>query len=278
MPPRGKYVKRFECLEQPGPPVLVAILARPFAVRWLAEMKRPQNRPGLAWLDQMLLSSGLPSTSEHLKRSRDVHQERSWSVVGFAVFNAWRLVQLCGQPAAQSRLNSVSAVAALHDLNYGSENIEARACLEFPVVDAVYLPEPVLIPTSDPLELETQALDTPAFSRDLWEWVAHGAVAAVHASQPAQPHPLRDFVSTWTVQHQFHSAEAPRIVGWRMWTPMGALMARRKLPCDLVPVTARAAGRFAVRLLTNGPPQHLLQQYLQLQVVGPRLAFRGYVW
>ena len=262
---RGPYRGRFECLEEDGPCILVALLGRGFGLRHQMAFQKSAARPAAAIVNARLRTSGL-QTLDTYSTSQPVPKDRSFLLCGLAVMSLWRLM-----PASHTAATSASIAAGmedsdlLHIVSYGLSGQQPRAVLEFPIHDACRLVDAVPVSLEDWPSLDNEStLETPGFAHMLWQKLRGGEQLVQKGSERITvQYALQRWMATYGIK--VGSSGLPLLHGWRVWQPLCDLMSLSLWACDCVPVFERQSGQGVWRLKMDAPPQRLLQQYLRLE-------------
>ena len=266
---RGTYAGKFQCLEQPGPLLCVAIIARSVDVPWRDEFRMKANSAAWTWLDNKLSLQNLMPLRHHFET--DLH-DRTWKLLGVALLAAWVLMPANAQPLTAKTLSAKDR-DILHAVRYGSSDRPCIGVLDYPLRDAVLLQEPVPLSPCAALDQTNDSLDLPSHSAFFWRALQHGQ--AQTQEQPAgRARAFRDVLAEWKQRYQLaFSGELPALIGWRCFTPIAELLLRKLLWGDLQVLWSRMPSRYAAKLLTDGPPAALLKRYLSLKALGKASSF-----
>ena len=185
-----------------------------------------------------------------------------------------------GRKAVCSYQDGVSQRQILHDVLHGGDTCQPRAVIEFHFMAAVSLEHALDLPVCDLLD-SRQTLDTPSFATTIWQHLGGSGSVLVRRPGDDQPGSAVSFdlvFGEWARRWQLQTLSngVPRFVGWRMWARLALLTVSEHRSLDLVPVYHRLSGHAAYRLLTDGPPQRLLLQYLALQDTGGLRQSKGF--
>eukprot|EP00971_Amphidinium_carterae_P322406 6407762-Amphidinium_carterae.2 len=268
---RGTYVGRFKCLQEDGPNVVVALCGRDTDVRWKHEFTNTSAELAKGLLDSKLCAAELGTIAPFV-----ASRSREWKLYGFAVVASWRVSDTRGAVlSAQNTSLETPVRDVLRNVLFGQFAKKPKAVIELPVHAAVALP--IALPITDDAFLNVDmnaSLEGPSVAASLWQLVGNGTSEVVYRDHDGYTRcPFVDVLQRWVRDYtiQVLSSNIPGIVGWRVWSPIAALMAHNAWDCDIVVVTERLKGTGALRLRVEAPPQKLLQQYLaQVSVTGTR--------
>eukprot|EP00971_Amphidinium_carterae_P123588 2447487-Amphidinium_carterae.2 len=260
MGPKRKYTGRFRPLEEGGEAVLVPVLTHPEG-RWHEEFRLRSNAIALEVVERLLRDVGLTLDGEG--------HDKTWRLEGFVVMSCWHLQKALGTVFAEQDKNAISAQQVLHNLLLQQCKQGVRAVIEFPVLAASCLANPIEVELGSVVNMNnySECLDKPSFANALWSKVPLEAeVVVTRDNGQHETISLDKLWREWSSRFQWHVPRQSVSAGWRVWRPLGQLMCRHKWNLDGVAVTSRATGRYAVRLRTDAPAAKLVREYLDMKV------------
>ena len=259
---RGPYLGRFKCLQEDGPPELVAILGHDEG-RWSSAFQLRRNEPALNYLDMMRAKHSLgPSLAGHARTT-------AWHLLGFVIMSSWRVADpISTQFTVAAAPHNISSRDLLHGMSYGSSPTKPKAILEYPILVSASLSSPQPLPPFPNLDSLHDSLDSATFAHMIWGLVSDASTEIVDFSE-AEPRTTSapSLLKKW--QHRFRIAAAPTgvppFLGWRVWRALGEVMVRGMWQTDVIKLGERFSGKDALRLRAGQPPQKLLLQFLKIK-------------
>ena len=134
----------------------------------------------------------------------------------------------------------VDETKLLHDIHYGRSLDYPKAVLEFPILTSAAIGEERSLPDDADLE-RSEPLDKATFSEWLWNVRRNDemtiTVCDFTTGRPGgEPKPLSTLLQSWRDRWLLAPASngVPPFLGWRVWEPVGHLMAHSFWRTDMV--------------------------------------------
>eukprot|EP00971_Amphidinium_carterae_P044311 871517-Amphidinium_carterae.2 len=261
MAPKKKYIGRFACLEEDGPPVFVPVFSHPRG-RWHDEFSLQTHVVARDVVRNRLRNCGLS-----LEACLDI-ADNQWHLEGFVVMSAWHLTQATGTAFCAADSASIQSSQVLQNMLLSQCSAGIRAVLEFPILAACFLREPLRCGAIGDIDMENYAvaLDKPSFAQKLWSDIPPDTPVFEMDSMGLDSTELHlsKLWAKWCRQYRWPLLGPQNVLaGWRVWRPLGKLMCRLQWAADAVAIVQRVKGRFAVRLRNDSPPAKLVREYLE---------------